>query len=212
MTKSGTNPLNSIPLVLDLASTRHRGWTFIEDDEGWDFPPFTLYAPHSPENDSGQWEVWLTTGDMGSRWEPPSCDSDCVASFDTGYQAASYIARALFEQELQCAEENISDCYSTWIYEQDFLGEPKMKNETSRYADGGLEERFVIARRDGKPIDPSRRYSLVLDFSGADPHARVAARAYAASVRGENPKLAEDIHAALDNPYAAPRQYDHPHD
>lgn len=77
----------------------------------------------------------------------------------------------------------------------------------SRYKSGGLEERFVIERTDGKPIDPSRRYSLVLDFSGADPHGRKAAAAYADSVKNENPQLAEDILAALANPSTAPAQH-----
>lgn len=80
-------------------------------------------------------------------------------------------------------------------------------SEPSRYASGGLEPRFIIERTDGKPIDPSRRYSLVLDFSGADPHARVAAKAYADHVRSENPALAADIEAALADPTSAPAQH-----
>lgn len=72
---------------------------------------------------------------------------------------------------------------------------------------GGLEERFLIERKDGKPIPPDRRYSLVLDFSGADPHAIAAARTYAKSVEGDNPKLAADILAAIDNPATAPAQH-----
>ncbi|MDC9825662.1 hypothetical protein PRN20_18160 [Devosia sp. ZB163] len=78
---------------------------------------------------------------------------------------------------------------------------------TSRYKTGGLEPRFVINRADGKAIDPSRRYSLVLDFSGADPHAIAAANAYADSVEVENPELAADIRAALANPANAPAQH-----
>lgn len=80
-------------------------------------------------------------------------------------------------------------------------------SEPSRYATGGLEPRFIIERTDGKPIDPTRRYSLVLDFSGVDPHALVAARAYADSVRAENPQLAEGIEAALRDPASAPPQH-----
>lgn len=79
--------------------------------------------------------------------------------------------------------------------------------EPTRATTGGLETRFVIERADGKPIDPWRRYSLVLDFSGADPHAVVAARAYANSIRSVNQKLAEDIELALANPAAAPAQH-----
>ncbi|QXV73613.1 hypothetical protein [Rhizobium phage RHph_X2_30] len=78
---------------------------------------------------------------------------------------------------------------------------------TSRYAKGGLEERFIVERADGQPIDPSRRYSLVLDFSGADPHALVAALAYANSVETENPTLAADIRSAIANPASAPKQH-----
>lgn len=79
--------------------------------------------------------------------------------------------------------------------------------ELSRYAKGGLEPRFVVERADGKPIDPSRRYCLVLDFSGADPHAIVAAIAYADSVQAENPQLATDIVYALAMPEIAPPQH-----
>lgn len=77
----------------------------------------------------------------------------------------------------------------------------------SRYRNGGLEPRFIIERTDGKPIPADRRYSLVLDFSGADPHARVAAQAYADSVRAGNPVLAADIEAALADPQNAPSQH-----
>jgi hypothetical protein len=78
---------------------------------------------------------------------------------------------------------------------------------SSRYVTGPLEERFIIERADGKPIPSDRRYSLVLDFSGADPHARVAAEAYAASVENENPDLAAGIRAALADPANAPKQH-----
>jgi hypothetical protein len=33
---------------------------------------------------------------------------------------------------------------------------------TSRYAQGGLEPRFLIERVDGKPIAAHRRYAMVL--------------------------------------------------
>lgn len=79
--------------------------------------------------------------------------------------------------------------------------------QQSRANQGGLEPRFVIERADGKPIDPSRRYSLVLDFSGADPHALVAAKAYADSIRATNVQLADDIEAAISDPSKAPAQH-----
>ena len=77
----------------------------------------------------------------------------------------------------------------------------------SRYATGGLEPRFIIERSDGQSIPSDRRYSLVLDFSGADPHARLAALVYAASVGQENPQLEADIRAALADPVNAPAQH-----
>jgi hypothetical protein len=78
---------------------------------------------------------------------------------------------------------------------------------SSRYAKGPLEERFIIERADGAPIPSDRRYSLVLDFSGADPHALVAAEAYAKSVEPENPELAAGIRAAIADPARAPKQH-----
>lgn len=77
----------------------------------------------------------------------------------------------------------------------------------SRYAAGALEPRYVIERVDGKPIPADRRYSMILDFSGADPHALVAARAYADSVRKENAVLADGILDAIANPAGAPPQH-----
>jgi hypothetical protein len=69
----------------------------------------------------------------------------------------------------------------------------------SRYAQDGLEERFIIERLDGQPINPTRRYGMVLDFSGSDPHAAKAAQAYA--------QLAADIEAAISDPAKAPKQH-----
>ena len=78
---------------------------------------------------------------------------------------------------------------------------------TTRALSGGLEPRFIIERSDGQPIESSRRYSMVLDFSGADPHAAVAARAYADSIRPINPQMADDIISALADPTKAPPQH-----
>lgn len=61
---------------------------------------------------------------------------------------------------------------------------------SSSYRFGGLEPRFIIERADGQPIPKDRRYCLVLDFSGRDPHAIIAARACAESVEPENFQLA----------------------
>lgn len=83
----------------------------------------------------------------------------------------------------------------------------EIRMQPTRATSGGLEPRFVIERADGQPIDPTRRYSLVLDFSGADPHALVAAKAYANSVRSTNVQLAADIDLAIKNPDVAPPQH-----
>lgn len=62
----------------------------------------------------------------------------------------------------------------------------------SRYSAGGFSPRFLVTRTDGKPCRPTARY-MVLDGSGADPNALLAIRVYAASVRTENPILADDL-------------------
>lgn len=67
-----------------------------------------------------------------------------------------------------------------------------MSDANSRYRSGGFSPRFVVRRADGKPCRASARY-MVLDGSGADPHALLALKVYAASVRAENPELADDI-------------------
>ncbi len=71
-----------------------------------------------------------------------------------------------------------------------------MSEEKSRYADGGFTPRFVVTRVDGKPCRASARY-MVMDGSGADPHAWLALKVYAASVRAENPTLADDLERML---------------
>lgn len=76
----------------------------------------------------------------------------------------------------------------------------------SRYSSGGYEPRFKVARTDGKAIDPDARY-MVLRFDGADPHAILALQVYAASVRLENPALADDLMGHLSDPTNAPPQY-----
>lgn len=81
-----------------------------------------------------------------------------------------------------------------------------MADTTSRFSNGGFSERFAVVRLDGKPTRPTARY-IVLDYSGADPHAVVALRAYADSVRKDNPAFANDILDALDNPADAPAQH-----
>jgi hypothetical protein len=77
-----------------------------------------------------------------------------------------------------------------------------MNTDDSRYLAGGFEPRFVVERADGKPCRPGARY-MVLDGSGADPHAVVALRAYAASVRADNPALASDLDRMLGGDWPA---------
>lgn len=74
--------------------------------------------------------------------------------------------------------------------------------EPSRYIEGGFEPRFVVTRTDGKPCRPDARY-IVLDGSGADPHAVKALREYANSVRSENQNLADDLEYMLDGNWPA---------
>lgn len=62
----------------------------------------------------------------------------------------------------------------------------------SSYKKGGLEERkYEIKKTDGSPMDPNAWY-FVLRVD-KDPHARVAAEAYAESVRKDNPRLANEL-------------------
>lgn len=72
---------------------------------------------------------------------------------------------------------------------------------------GGFEDRFRVTRTDGKQIDPARRY-IVLDYAGSDPHAIVALKAYAKSIRNENERMSQDILNAIANPIDWPAQHD----
>jgi hypothetical protein len=74
------------------------------------------------------------------------------------------------------------------------------------YTQHGFEDRFRVSRVDGQPINPKARY-LVLDYSGRDPHAVVAIKAYADSIEAENPAMAADLRAALARPADFPSQH-----
>ena len=64
------------------------------------------------------------------------------------------------------------------------------------YKSGGWKQKYIVAKADGSPVDPKAVYFVLrLD---TDPHARVAAAAYAASVKATNPTLARDIWAKID--------------
>lgn len=77
----------------------------------------------------------------------------------------------------------------------------------SRYNTGGFEDRFTVTRKDGKPIRDTARY-IVLDYSGADPHALVAIKAYANSIKTENPRMSADLLQALVTPKNFPSQHE----
>lgn len=76
----------------------------------------------------------------------------------------------------------------------------------SRYSSGGFAERFSVVRLDGKATRPEARY-IVLDYSGADPHAVKALQVYAESVEKENPEFAADLRRALGDPRNGPAQH-----
>lgn len=69
-------------------------------------------------------------------------------------------------------------------------------SEGSRFSAGGFSPRFLVTRTDGKPCRPSARY-MVMDGSGADPHALAALKVYAESVRHDNHELAADLDRML---------------
>lgn len=77
-----------------------------------------------------------------------------------------------------------------------------MSDAKSRYTLGSYSPRFVVRRADGKKCRKGARY-MVLDGSGADPHAVLALRVYAASVRAENANLAADLDRMLDGKWPA---------
>ena len=63
------------------------------------------------------------------------------------------------------------------------------------YKEGGLRDKYIISKINGKPIDPEAEY-FVLRYD-VDSHARKALQVYADSVRDDNPELADDIINAL---------------
>jgi hypothetical protein len=69
-------------------------------------------------------------------------------------------------------------------------GRPRKKG----YEKGGWRHKYIIQKTNGHPLDPEARYFVLrFDAPGGDPHARVAMRAYADSVRSDNPRLADDV-------------------
>ena len=59
--------------------------------------------------------------------------------------------------------------------------------------DRGFYPKYNVTRVDnGETVDPATSFTLVVN---RDPHAYPALQAYADSVEGENPKLADDLRA-----------------
>lgn len=96
------------------------------------------------------------------------------------------------------AEENRMGIHGRGPQEWQHTLDLKEKEEKMGHMDGGLEERYIIVRRDGKPMKPDSRY-IVLNYA-TDPHAKAALQAYVESVRKDNPELARGIKLALDDP------------
>lgn len=71
------------------------------------------------------------------------------------------------------------------------------------YKKGGWEYKYHIEKVDGSPVDPEAEYFVLrLD---KDPHARVAAMAYAESVRRVNYQFADDIVSHVEQYHAIKR-------
>lgn len=69
----------------------------------------------------------------------------------------------------------------------------------SNYKNGGYLKKYIISKRNGKPIDPNADYFVLrLD---KDPHAITALIAYAESVRADNEEFSKDIENKLINEY-----------
>ena len=64
------------------------------------------------------------------------------------------------------------------------------------YLEGGLKNKYVIAKTDGSPVAPEAEY-FVLRID-ADPHARRALAHYADSVAADNLQLAREIREWLE--------------
>ena len=61
----------------------------------------------------------------------------------------------------------------------------------SGFKKGGWKPKYNISKTNGKPVDPNADYFVLrLD---KDPHARKALRAYAVSVKDDNPQFAIDL-------------------
>jgi len=83
--------------LLRLVERSHVSLYWDEDTDALELDGWvTIYPPESSENESGKWEVWVTTFWGGNYHEPPSADSDIHESF-TNPQAAIVEAFKLIE-------------------------------------------------------------------------------------------------------------------
>jgi len=65
----------------------------------------------------------------------------------------------------------------------------------------GLKRKYTLTKADGRPVDENGEYFIIKLNSSDWDHAhasRVAARAYARSIRGSNQMLAADLEAWVD--------------
>lgn len=76
-----------------------------------------------------------------------------------------------------------------------------MTENTPGYMTGGWRDKYIITKANGNRLAPEAVYFVLrLD---ADPHARIAAMAYADSVEADNPVLANDISERVDAAFRA---------
>jgi hypothetical protein len=84
-----------------------------------------------------------------------------------------------------------STLITTLTFSNETVEETRMKEQNLGYKEGGLEKKFIVSKVDGSEVDPLAQY-FVLRVD-EDPHALTALKAYAQSVKEDNPKLAEDL-------------------
>jgi hypothetical protein len=67
----------------------------------------------------------------------------------------------------------------------------------SNYKNGGLDNKYIITKKNGNPVDPNAVYFVLrLD---KDPHALNAIETYMKSVSKDNKELAEDLSKMISN-------------
>ena len=71
-----------------------------------------------------------------------------------------------------------------------------MQDKSEGFKQGGLYQKYQVARTDSKPLEPGSEFFVLRVDS--DPHARVALDFYARSVNEDNPVLCDQILDGLD--------------